>query len=98
MSPNVVVRATRPFRAFFNQRFDDVQRRLQSTEERLEEVLEQMQRQTADMAEMQRALLDSITLLGAVVAERDAERVGGGSKPSDRVTASAVRSERATAR
>lgn len=71
MSSSVIVRATRPLRSFFNQRFDDVQRRLEVNEKRLVEVLEEMERQSEDMREMQRALLDSITLLGSLVAQRE---------------------------
>lgn len=70
MSPRSLLKAaSAPLRSFFNQRFADMQRRMEVNEEHLTRALDELTRQSRDLAEMQQALLDSITLLGSSVAE-----------------------------
>lgn len=70
MASSVVVKATAPFRSYLNQRFGDLQNRMENLEKRIDTTLQMVEQQTKDTIELQRALLDTMTLLAAAVAEQ----------------------------
>ncbi len=68
-SSSVIVKATAPFRSFLNQRFADLHERMENLEHRVDSAMETISRQTQETIELQKALLDSMILLGAAVTD-----------------------------